>query len=48
MVTDAGSEQEEQSLKVLIEQINEFNHTYKRKPKKMRRISCNYSRHDNE
>lgn len=48
MVTDAGSEQEEHSLRVLIEQINEFNHIYKRKPKKMRRISCNYSRHDEE
>ena len=48
MVTDAGSEQEEHALRVLIEQVNEFNHIYKRKPKKMRRISCNYSRPDEE
>jgi hypothetical protein len=41
MVTDAGSEQEDHALRVLIEQVNEFNHIYKRKPKKMRRISCN-------
>jgi hypothetical protein len=48
MVTDDGSEQEEGWIRDLIEQINNFNHVYKRKPKKLRRSSCSYGRPEDE
>lgn len=47
-ITDERLEQEEGSIRDLIEKINEFNHTYKRKPKKLRRSSCSYGRYDDE
>jgi hypothetical protein len=48
MVTDEGSELEEGSTRALIESINQFNHLYKRKPKKLRRTSCSYGRYEEE
>ncbi len=48
MVTDEGSELEEEPTRALIDSINHFNHIYKRKPKKLRRTNYTYGRYEDD